>query len=65
MKGAVLDWITDRDMGRHFGSTVHTMCNVQAVVTNDILHMGEDLDEESLTDEYVLSFIVIGACGSN
>jgi hypothetical protein len=28
--------------GRHFGRTVHAMCNVPALVTNGILRMGED-----------------------
>jgi hypothetical protein len=34
------------------------MCNVQALITNGILRMGEDAEvsEESLTFEYVLSF---------
>jgi hypothetical protein len=40
--------------GRHFGRTVHAMCNVQALVTNGILRMGDDADvpEEMLTSEY-------------
>jgi len=37
--------------GRHFGRTVHAMCNVPALVTNGVLIMGQDSDvsEESLT----------------
>jgi len=39
--------------GRHFGRTVHAMCNVPALVTNGILLMGQDSDvsEESLTTQ--------------
>jgi hypothetical protein len=39
--------------GRHFGRTVHAMCNVSALVTNGILLMGQDSDvsEESLTTQ--------------
>lgn len=33
------------------------MCNVQALVTNGIVRMADDVDEESLTTEYVLRFI--------
>jgi hypothetical protein len=41
--------------GRHFGRTVHVMCNIQALVTNGILLLGEDgeVAEESLTAESV------------
>jgi hypothetical protein len=41
--------------GRHFGRTVHAMCNVQALVTNSLLLLGEDREvaEELLTAEYV------------
>ena len=40
--------------GRHFGRTVHAMCNVQALVTNSLLLLGEDREvaEELLTAEY-------------
>jgi hypothetical protein len=45
--------------GRHFGRTVHAMCNVQALITNSILLLGDDgeVDEESLTAEFVLPFV--------
>jgi hypothetical protein len=41
--------------GRHFGRTVHAMCNVQALLTNGILLLGEDMEvaEESLTAQFV------------
>jgi hypothetical protein len=46
--------------GRHFGRTVHAMCNVQALVTNGILKMGElgdiDISEESLTSREMWGF---------
>lgn len=45
------------------GEQVHAMCNVQALVTNGILKMAEDADEESLAIECVFSFIKI--CNSN
>ena len=31
--------------GRHFGRTVHALCNVQAILTNGILRMGEQADD--------------------
>ena len=41
--------------GRHFGRTVHAMCNVQALILNGIAHMAasveEEMAEESLTFE--------------
>ncbi|KAH7903572.1 hypothetical protein BJ138DRAFT_1138709 [Hygrophoropsis aurantiaca] len=39
--------------GRHFGRTVHALCNVQALITNGILHLGElaEEPEESFTAE--------------
>jgi hypothetical protein len=39
--------------GRHFGRAVHAMCSIQALLTNGILHMGEEGEvvEESLTPE--------------
>src|ERR1700678_2401746 len=41
--------------GRHFGRTVHAMCNVHALVCNGVSHMGEEpVPEESLTYELVL-----------
>ena len=45
--------------GRHFGRTVHAMCNVQALVTNGILCMGDDIPEEALTSEYVDSSVPV------
>jgi hypothetical protein len=45
--------------GRHFGRTVHAMCNVNALICNGIGHMGEEpVPEESLTDELVLFFLL-------
>ena len=45
--------------GRHFGRTVHAMCNIQALVTNDILRAVEDREvaEETLTLEFVPLFL--------
>lgn len=39
--------------GRHFGRTVHALCNVQALLTNGLLRMGElaDQPEETFTAE--------------
>lgn len=39
--------------GRHFGRTVHALCNVNALITNGILRLGELVDEpeESFTPE--------------
>jgi hypothetical protein len=37
--------------GRHFGRSIHAMCNIQALITNGILTMGGDTDEELLTAE--------------
>ncbi|KAH7919885.1 hypothetical protein BV22DRAFT_1050765 [Leucogyrophana mollusca] len=39
--------------GRHFGRTVHALCNVQALITNGILRLGElaDEPEETFTAE--------------
>jgi hypothetical protein len=36
---------------QHFGRAVHAMCSIQALLTNGILHMGEEGEvvEESLT----------------
>jgi len=41
--------------GRHFGRTVHALCNVGSLLTNGILRLGEQADEpeESFTAEYV------------
>jgi hypothetical protein len=41
--------------GRHFGRTVHAMCNVQALVTSGIVHLAEEggVAEELLTLESV------------
>src|SRR5277367_1919424 len=42
--------------GRHFGRTVHAMCNVQALVTNGLVRLGEsdEIPEEDMTSEYVV-----------
>ncbi|KAG2129163.1 hypothetical protein DEU56DRAFT_915282 [Suillus clintonianus] len=39
--------------GRHFGRTVHALCNFQALLTNGILRMGElaEIPEENFTNE--------------
>jgi hypothetical protein len=41
--------------GRHFGRTVHALCNIQALLANGILRLGEraDKQEEVYTSEYV------------
>jgi hypothetical protein len=41
--------------GRHFRRTVHALCNVQALLTNGLLRLGEQADEpdESFTTEWV------------
>jgi hypothetical protein len=41
--------------GRHFCRTVHALCNVQALLTNGILRLGEQADEpdEVYTTEYI------------
>jgi hypothetical protein len=41
--------------GRHFCRTVHALCNIQALITNGLLRIGEQADEpeESFTAEYV------------
>lgn len=40
--------------GRHFGRTVHALCNVQALLTNGLLRIGElaGEPEEAFTYEY-------------
>jgi len=42
--------------GRHFGRTVHALCNVQALLTNGLLRLGElaEEPEETFTAEYVV-----------
>jgi len=39
--------------GRHFCRTIHALCNIQALLTNGLLRIGElaDLPEESFTAE--------------
>jgi hypothetical protein len=39
--------------GRHFGRTIHALCNVQALLTNGLLRLGELAEEpdESFTAE--------------
>jgi hypothetical protein len=45
--------------GRHFGRTVHAMCNVHALICKGIGHLGEEpVPEESLTYELVLDFFL-------
>ncbi|KAF9234633.1 hypothetical protein BU15DRAFT_89931 [Melanogaster broomeanus] len=46
--------------GRHFGCAVHAFCNVQALLTNGILMMGENTDSnlESLTAEERKEYLV-------
>lgn len=44
--------------GRHFGRTVHAMCNIQALVTNGILRMAAEVSEESLTSQERREFCV-------
>jgi hypothetical protein len=41
--------------GRHFGRTVHALCNIQVLLTNGILRLSEQGNEpeESLTAEYI------------
>jgi len=41
--------------GRHFGRTVHALCNVRALLTNGTVRLGEQADEpeEAFTAEYV------------
>jgi hypothetical protein len=42
--------------GRHFGRTIHALCNVCALLNNGLLYMGElsEQPEECFTQEYVL-----------
>ena len=50
--------------GRHFGRTLHAMTNVQVLLTNGILRMGElaDQPDEAFTAECVLScFGIVGS----
>jgi hypothetical protein len=44
--------------GRHFGRTVHALCNVQSLLTNGLLLEAELVDQplESLSAEYVFIF---------
>lgn len=39
--------------GRHFGRTVHALCNVNSLITNGVLRLGElaEQPEESFTAE--------------
>jgi len=48
--------------GRHFGRTVHALCNVQTLVTNGLLRLGELAGEpdESFTAEQRREHIVFG-----
>jgi hypothetical protein len=49
--------------GRHFGRTVHALCNVQTLLTNGLVRMDElaDEPEETSTSEYVDHFEVRSA----
>ena len=40
--------------GRHFGRTIHALCNIQALINNGIVRIGERADEpeESFTEQY-------------
>lgn len=44
--------------GRHFGWTVHALCNMNTLITNGLLRTGElaDEPEESFTKEYALHY---------
>ena len=44
---------------RHFSRAVHAMCSIQALLTNSIVHMGEEGEvvEELLTPEQVSCLI--------
>ena len=41
---------------RHFGHAVHTFCSIQTLLTNGIIHMGED-DVELLSAVYILQLL--------
>lgn len=49
--------------GRHFGRTVHALCNITTLLINGLLRMGElaEQPEESFTLEYVSSFEAISS----
>ncbi|RDB22948.1 hypothetical protein Hypma_009802 [Hypsizygus marmoreus] len=49
--------------GRHFGWTIHAMCNVQALITNGLLRLGElaAVPDESFTAEERRQFRVFRA----
>jgi hypothetical protein len=42
--------------GRHFGRAVHTFCNIQTLITNGLVTMGNQSDEdpESMTAQWVI-----------
>ena len=42
--------------GCHFGRAVHTFCSIQTLLTNSIVHMGED-NAEILSSVYVLQLL--------
>jgi hypothetical protein len=50
--------------GRHFGRTLHAMTNVQVLLTNGILRMGElsEEPEDVFTAEYISSALVLTDC---
>lgn len=35
--------------GRHFGRTVHALCNIKALLTNGLLRMGSSANESEQT----------------
>jgi hypothetical protein len=45
--------------GRHFGRTIHALCNVQTLLTNGILRIGDlaDRPDDSFTAEYGVHFL--------
>jgi hypothetical protein len=45
--------------GRHFGRTVHALCNVHSLILNGILYMGElaERPEDTFTHEYAVCLI--------
>jgi len=44
--------------GHHFSQTVHTLCNISALLMNGLLRLGEQAGEpeESFTYEYISSY---------
>jgi len=44
--------------GRHFGRTVHALCNISTLMNNGMLRMGElaDQSDDIFTHEYVFNY---------